>query len=384
MSRNTHQIMFQVIELAVALWFPCCLWNCIRPEQLWILNPRKILKRDRRRRRSKKSSIKSVKGNESDSFIGENENDADDEGFDDFENGNHARLECWICYDNEKDAALMQPCNCKGDVSAVHHECLKQWLMESHLSTENIRCQVCKQLYNFSRGKIWLPAGLSLIHYLRSALILSIMGISFLATYVIIKHFEQVAVRTMSVGVVILIQYICLRCLGVNLISAYQRAKFAAIQIRGRVLEQNEVTESESSEQHSLNMQSTALANNGFYYQFGSQVQDNKNACALKGKSDRMASNEHRQKLLSFIRATLNEQLSHEDGNFGEQSQLEQPHLFQRDSSNECRDAKYLYSSHVPLKSQISATSVASSKLTESTELSSLTSISDLNHSIHS
>ena len=44
--------------------------------------------------------------------------------------------ECWICYDNERTDAgpVIQPCNCKGDVGAVHHECLKRWLIEvSHL-----------------------------------------------------------------------------------------------------------------------------------------------------------------------------------------------------------------------------------------------------------
>merc|ERR1719228_2832873 len=42
-SRNTHVVIFRVVEIGVALWFPCVLWNCIRPEQLWILNPKKIL-----------------------------------------------------------------------------------------------------------------------------------------------------------------------------------------------------------------------------------------------------------------------------------------------------------------------------------------------------
>ena len=44
-SRNTHDIIFRTIEIGVALWFPCVLWNCIRPEQLWCLNPKKILER---------------------------------------------------------------------------------------------------------------------------------------------------------------------------------------------------------------------------------------------------------------------------------------------------------------------------------------------------
>merc|ERR1719499_2172353 len=40
-SQNTHVVIFRVAEIGVALWFPCVLWNCIRPEQLWILNPKK-------------------------------------------------------------------------------------------------------------------------------------------------------------------------------------------------------------------------------------------------------------------------------------------------------------------------------------------------------
>lgn len=44
-SRNTHDIVFRTIEIGIALWFPCVLWNCIRPEQLWCLNPKKILER---------------------------------------------------------------------------------------------------------------------------------------------------------------------------------------------------------------------------------------------------------------------------------------------------------------------------------------------------
>lgn len=44
-SRNWHDIIFRVVEVGFALWFPCCLWNSMAPEQLWILNPRKLLQR---------------------------------------------------------------------------------------------------------------------------------------------------------------------------------------------------------------------------------------------------------------------------------------------------------------------------------------------------
>ncbi|UYV70304.1 hypothetical protein LAZ67_7002475 [Cordylochernes scorpioides] len=32
----------RVAELAVAIWFPCALWNCACPAQLWLLNPRRL------------------------------------------------------------------------------------------------------------------------------------------------------------------------------------------------------------------------------------------------------------------------------------------------------------------------------------------------------
>ena len=42
------------------------------------------------------------------------------------------RRDCWVCYDNERTDAgpMILPCLCKGDVAAVHHDCLKRWLIE--------------------------------------------------------------------------------------------------------------------------------------------------------------------------------------------------------------------------------------------------------------
>lgn len=44
-SRNWHDVVFRVIEIGVAVWFPAVLWNCMQPSELWILNPRKLLAR---------------------------------------------------------------------------------------------------------------------------------------------------------------------------------------------------------------------------------------------------------------------------------------------------------------------------------------------------
>lgn len=42
------------------------------------------------------------------------------------------KAECWICYDSETTefGPMIEPCACKGDVGAVHHDCLKRWLIE--------------------------------------------------------------------------------------------------------------------------------------------------------------------------------------------------------------------------------------------------------------
>lgn len=107
-SRNIHNILFRIVEIGVAVWFPAVLWNCMQPSELWILNPRKLL--------AKLDQQKAAdNGCQTDSKISINE----DDGFLD-------RRECWICYDGEKSEPLIQPCACTGDVSSVHHECLRR------------------------------------------------------------------------------------------------------------------------------------------------------------------------------------------------------------------------------------------------------------------
>ena len=119
--------MFRVVEIGVALWFPCVLWNCIQPDQLWVLNPRRILKK------VKKSSAcagEPIPGcsRELESLVdGKYVTDVNADG------RSMSRLaECFICYDSDRADAgpLIKPCACKGDVAVVHHDCLKTWLME--------------------------------------------------------------------------------------------------------------------------------------------------------------------------------------------------------------------------------------------------------------
>jgi hypothetical protein len=209
LSRNYHQIMFRVVELGVALWFPCVLWNCIRPERLWILNPRRILKKERSR---VLESNNSTQIREAEALVCSPTSSTTIIKSEQFVS-TRSIPECWICYDSEKKdcGPLITPCSCKGDVSAVHHDCLKKWLMESYTNPENVRCKVCNELYEVERGHVWLPSGLTITHWFKTAAIISIMCSAAAGTCLIVKIFEHMYVKTISVGCAILVEYICLR-----------------------------------------------------------------------------------------------------------------------------------------------------------------------------
>jgi von Hippel-Lindau disease tumor supressor len=88
-SRNWYDLGFRSVEVGVVIWFLACLWNSFSPEQLWLLNPRKLLTRQ----------IEPVASTSKTS----------DE--------NQTLLVCWVCYDQDKPEPLIQPCRCTGDVS---------------------------------------------------------------------------------------------------------------------------------------------------------------------------------------------------------------------------------------------------------------------------
>lgn len=126
-SRNWHDVVFRVIEAGVTLWFPCVLWNCFSPEQLWILNPKRILKKlDLEHDKVSKEIELQDKCSGPAKVI--------------HSTAPCSSKDCWICYDNDRRdvGPLIQPCQCRGDVSAVHHDCLRRWLVEVLLSYDFI------------------------------------------------------------------------------------------------------------------------------------------------------------------------------------------------------------------------------------------------------
>ncbi|KAF5301200.1 hypothetical protein FQR65_LT08935 [Abscondita terminalis] len=54
---------------------------------------------------------------------------------------------CRICYDGDKDEAIITPCRCKGTVAFVHRTCLEKWLAESNSTS----CELCHYVYRTER-----------------------------------------------------------------------------------------------------------------------------------------------------------------------------------------------------------------------------------------
>jgi len=246
-SRNTHDIIFRTIEIGVALWFPCVLWNCIRPEQLWCLNPKKILDRRWNNKKTKaESSSSATEGTPSgdllkpprhkrDSSLGESTcsttstssetttDEDDDKG-----------PECWICYDPDRcDAGpMIRPCDCRGDVSAVHHDCLRRWLVESADNPDALKCKVCSAEYMVEKGSQFsLANGFTAKQWMQTASMVTMICLATGGAWAVIQIYSEPWIRILAVGGACFIIYICLRFLGLNTLTAYQRARVSALKI---------------------------------------------------------------------------------------------------------------------------------------------------------
>lgn len=247
-SRNTHDIIFRIIEIGVALWFPCVLWNCIRPEQLWCLNPKKILDRGKKfksqfnngakrnddvcdRKRGRRSSDSDMKG---DHQLQRDSRETSSTDFSTSDDEEDRVLECWICYDPDRTdvGPMINPCECRGDVSAVHHDCLQRWLMEYAESSDALKCKVCGSAYMVEKGSEFsLSKGFTAKQWMQTASYVTIMCLSVGGSWAVIQLYSEAWIRTLAVGGALFVLYICLRSLGLNTVSAYQRAKVSALKI---------------------------------------------------------------------------------------------------------------------------------------------------------
>ncbi|XP_020626908.1 E3 ubiquitin-protein ligase MARCH9-like [Orbicella faveolata] len=126
-----------------------------------------------------------------------------------------SRSECWVCYDSERTDAgpMIFPCQCKGDVAAVHHDCLKRWLIESSVDSgeDNRKCKVCGEEYKLATGRAWLPSGLTVRHWVQTTVILSMMIGAPIGVYMVCLSSIPPACKILVIGLAVVLEYVCLR-----------------------------------------------------------------------------------------------------------------------------------------------------------------------------
>ncbi|KAJ8941719.1 hypothetical protein NQ318_023315 [Aromia moschata] len=213
-SRNIHDVVFRVVEIGVAIWFPAVLWNCMQPSELWILNPRKLLAKFDQP--GNVDSVDSPPGETLGIGVGDGEVFLD-------------KRECWICYDGDKAEPLIQPCDCTGTCPV--------WLMESSsASNEPLKCKVCNYEYDICRNsEVKWDRGFTAQHWGSTAVVVTCMCVAVAGAWIVIQLYDNSYIRMLSASVALLVIYICIRFLGQNTLSAYQRAKVAALSIGSHV-----------------------------------------------------------------------------------------------------------------------------------------------------
>ncbi|KAJ7377410.1 hypothetical protein OS493_029309 [Desmophyllum pertusum] len=193
------------------------------PSQLWILNPKRLLVRE-----TDEETRHLVGGSHQYNCYNAIESTGDLDA---------PRRDCWVCYDNERTDAgpMILPCQCKGDVAAVHHDCLKRWLIESSVDSgsDSHKCKVCGQEYKLATGRTWLPSGLTVRHWVQTTLILSMMIGAPIGVYLVCLTSISPAVKILVIGLAVVLEYVCLRLLGFNMLLVYRRARLTTMSIVG-------------------------------------------------------------------------------------------------------------------------------------------------------
>nr|XP_058969333.1 uncharacterized protein LOC131795744 [Pocillopora verrucosa] len=222
-GRNALEVVFRVFELGVALWFSCCLWNWKSPSQLWILNPKRLLVHET--------------DEETSHLLGQSHHCHSYEAIETDADIDAPHRDCWICYDSDRTDAgpMILPCNCKGDVAAVHHDCLKRWLLEScpESRLDGPKCKVCREEYKLETGRKWLPSGLTVRHWIQTTLILSMMIGTPISVYFLCLTKMSETCKVVVIGLGVVLEYVCLRLLGFNMLLVYRRARLATMSIIG-------------------------------------------------------------------------------------------------------------------------------------------------------
>ncbi|XP_062523560.1 uncharacterized protein LOC134198219 [Corticium candelabrum] len=231
LARTVYDIVFRIMELAIALWFPCALWNWKRPEKLWLINPRQLLQQSEEGESDEHSFLVNSPGLTTSYASTETSVQASVSIGD----------ECWICLDKDllKGESLMIPANCKCH-NPVHHCCLKKWILEKHASSsgsEKPCCAICHEPYVISvpTSSGWLLTGLTTRHWLTiCGLVAALCGLFVSGQQTVDTNWPNV-VKVFVLGLVIISSLLCIRILVQNVMNALRRARAAAMMIRGRL-----------------------------------------------------------------------------------------------------------------------------------------------------
>ncbi|CAG0900725.1 unnamed protein product [Darwinula stevensoni] len=237
-----HQSRFGLVfQACILLCTVCFLFSDVlghfwkdKPDQLWILNPKRILKR---------LDADAVAGESIVHQPGVSAAEDDDRSSNASGDSNVSGLECWICYDGERADAgpLIQPCQCKGGVGAVHHDCLRRWLIEAAGKDETgdggaMRCRVCDTPYQLEWGAGSAFRGafpMKRRHWVHTTLLTMVMCVAGIGAWAAFQVQASTGIKLLAVGLALVVHYLCVRFLGFSVIKAYHRAKISAVKILG-------------------------------------------------------------------------------------------------------------------------------------------------------
>ncbi|OAD53704.1 E3 ubiquitin-protein ligase MARCH5 [Eufriesea mexicana] len=217
-------LLSQAFMLFIIVGFLCSetlseFWKA-NPEQLWILNPKRLLKRLDHSKYIKEIELQDKSGEQDAALVSDRTS--------------ISSKDCWICYDSERQDAgpLIQPCQCRGDVSAVHHNCLRRWLVESSINADSLTCKVCGTKYNVEHAsRLDWQNSITSRHCLQTIAIVTTMCGSSAAAWTLIQLVEGPIIRMLAAGTALLVMYVCIRFLSLNTVVAYQRAKISSLNI---------------------------------------------------------------------------------------------------------------------------------------------------------
>lgn len=262
-ERNIFVVAYHIAELACVLWFPCCLWNVSKPGELWILNPQKILDLGRIKKEEESSIVRSTPPPSNyNTFSSESESDEDQNGEGDEETDEVK--DCWICYDNEKEETLIQPCDCKGGTKYVHHSCLRKWLLErpSERDQDGIRCGVCKAKYDVEKEtSITLIPNKKNIRAWLKALTIAVTMIAMPVSLVFL--WPKIPYSPLKFGMafgLFFTELILVRFFGFNFVRAYTVTKRSALKILGREKSRRHRNQSAESTRLSANEETVVIS----------------------------------------------------------------------------------------------------------------------------